>query len=73
MGGGGFNPGITHNFPDTDGRCTYNICLASASQICTFSKSHNYYKKKKMSVILDLYYILNNSEFASGAYGNKEK
>ena len=46
LGGGGFNPGITHNFPDTDGRRSYNICLASANQICTFSKSHNYFKKK---------------------------
>ena len=37
-GGGGFNPGITHNFPDKDGRRTYNMCLASANQICTFFK-----------------------------------
>ena len=37
-GGGGFNPGITHNFPETDGRRTYNICLASANQIGTFFK-----------------------------------
>ena len=36
LGGGGVNPGITHNFPDTDGRHTYNICLASTNQICTF-------------------------------------
>ena len=38
LGGGEFNPDITHNFPDTDGRRTYNICLASANQICTFFK-----------------------------------
>ena len=38
LGGGGFNPGITHNFPDTDVRRTYNICLAYNYQICTFYK-----------------------------------
>ena len=38
LGGGWFNPGINQYFPDTDGRRTYNICLASANQICVFSK-----------------------------------
>ena len=49
----------------------HSICQ---SNMHLFSKSHNYYKtKNRIFVNINLYQILNNCEFASCSYGNKEK
>ena len=68
-GGGGFNPGITHNFPD--GRAPYLQYLFSICQsdMHLFQIPTIIIRKNRMFVIL----FLNDSEFAYCAYGNKEK
>ena len=48
---------------NTDGRHTYNICLASANQMCTIFQSHTLVKRNKIEFSLILILIILKNDY----------